>query len=153
MSLISLEKAAVVLKYCLQATFVAGLLLTVFLKDVLALFLPVYFAGDQRYLDIITYILRPCAVLDLIILWELSSIMKTIENKNPFVAQNTRSFRNIGLCSLGTSFFFFLKVFFYPTVLTAVVSYVFLIAGLAGLVFSKVFQQAVGHKNENDLTI
>jgi len=150
MSVFRMEKMSLLIKYCLQITFILGIAMTIFLGDILRFLLPY---SSKEFIDMYVMLLTPCALLDLFILWELASIMKTINNKNPFVEKNIRSFRNISLCCIGTSILFGVKLFFYPTVLTIAFTYVLLIAGLSALVFSQLFKKAVEYKNENDLTI
>lgn len=148
-----LEKMSLFLKYCLQVTFIFGVFIIIFLRDILTFSLPYQLTSSPEYIDICVKILTPCAFLDLIILWELISIMKTITIRTSFVEKNVCSFRNIALCCIGTAILLSIKLFFYSTVFTLALTYILLIAGLSALVFSQLFKKAVDYKTENDLTI
>jgi len=69
------------------------------------------------------------------------------------VYQHATSLQRIAIMALLVSVAYIIKILLYITFLTIVVAMVFLLVGLAGLVFSELFRQAVEVKEENDLTI
>lgn len=85
--------------------------------------------------------------------FELRQIFRRINEHNPFQRQNAVSFKRIAMLALGISAAYIIKIIFYISFLTIIVAIAFLVFGLAGLVFSDLFRQAVEVKEENDLTI
>lgn len=153
MNLLGLENLSKVVKVCLRITFVLGLFVTIFLSVILKKYFNWYFGNNTTYYWAYIAILTPCGVCSLNILWQLSCIMDTIHNKNPFIIKNVICLKRIALSSFGIAILFFILLFFQATVLTFVIAYIFLIAGISSLVFGGLFQKAVDYKNENDLTI
>ncbi|MDF2485187.1 MAG: hypothetical protein K0R46_1355 [Herbinix sp.] len=92
-------------------------------------------------------------VFALVILWELRSIFKTVFREDPFVRENVRSLKRMGVSSFCIAFAMLTRLLFVITPAALVLVAVFAIAGLFSLVLSQVFDQAVTYKQENDLTI
>jgi len=87
------------------------------------------------------------------IVFNLRKVLKNLNLMNPFVIDNVRSFKNISISSFVIAICYFIKMFFYNSFLTIVLTMVFVILGLFSLILSEVFRQAVLVKEENDLTI
>lgn len=85
--------------------------------------------------------------------FELQQIFRRINEHKPFQRKNAASLKRIAVMALFISAAYILKIIFYISFLTIVVAIAFLVFGLAGLVFSELFGQAVEVKEENDLTI
>ncbi len=92
-------------------------------------------------------------VFALVIVWELRTIFKTVMKENPFVRENVRSLKRMGISSFCIAFMMLTRLLFVITPAALVLVAVFAIAGLFSLVLSQVFDQAVTYKQENDLTI
>jgi len=92
-------------------------------------------------------------VFSIVILKELRNMFKTVINENPFVFENAKSLKVMGICAFGISAIMTIRLIFVITPTALVIIIVFLIAGLFSLVLSQVFDQAVTYKQENDLTI
>ncbi len=92
-------------------------------------------------------------VLALGMVYELRRMFQSINNHEPFQRQNATSLRRIAVMALLISAAYLVKIMVYISFLTIIVAIVFLLFGLAGMVFSELFRQAVEVKEENDLTI
>jgi len=92
-------------------------------------------------------------IVCLILVNEVRKIFKTVNRKNPFMMDNVKSLNRIAVSSLLIAGAYVVKIFYYNSVLTAILAMVFIIAGLFSLVLAEVFRQAVEYKEENDLTI
>ncbi len=92
-------------------------------------------------------------VFALVIVWELRTIFKTVMKEDPFVRENVRSLKRMGISSFCIAFVMLSRLLFVITPAALVLVAVFAIAGLFSLVLSQVFDQAVTYKQENDLTI
>ncbi|MBP1755343.1 MAG: hypothetical protein H6Q59_1741 [Firmicutes bacterium] len=89
----------------------------------------------------------------LFILWELRCIFKTVLKEDPFVRENVKSLKRMGISSFGIALLMLSRLLLVITPAALVLVAVFTIAGLFSLVLSQVFDQAVTYKQENDLTI
>ena len=87
------------------------------------------------------------------IIGELRKMFQTVLEENCFVQQNVTSLKKMGYYSIVTSIATMIRLFYTITPSTFVIIIIFFIAGLFSFVLSKVFQQAVNYKEENDLTI
>lgn len=92
-------------------------------------------------------------VFALVIVWELRTIFKTVIREAPFVRENVRSLKRMGISSFCIALMMLTRLFYVITPAALVLVSVFAIAGLFSLVLSQVFDQAVTYKEENDLTI
>lgn len=107
---------------------------------------------DRFYLPLcIIFIIA--GIFALAILWELRRIFQTVIKGDPFVRENVRSLKRMGICAFAISLAMATRLFFVITPAALVLVAVFSIAGLFSLVLSQVFDQAVTYKQENDLTI
>jgi hypothetical protein len=87
------------------------------------------------------------------IVFELRKIFKTLTGMNPFIIENVKSLKSMAMASFATSVCYMVKVIFHNTLLTMIVTMIFVIAGLFCIILSEVFRQAIIYKEENDLTI
>lgn len=121
---------------------------------------PLLFKFAGRYYKIFEEFYLPFSIIffvaglfALIIVWELRTIFKTVIKEDPFVRENVRSLKRMGISSFCIALMMFTRLFFVITPAALVLVAVFAIAGLFSLVLSQVFDQAVTYKQENDLTI
>ncbi|MBP2654679.1 MAG: hypothetical protein H6Q73_2248 [Firmicutes bacterium] len=89
----------------------------------------------------------------LVMVYELRRMFRSINDRKPFQRQNATCLKRIAIMALFISAAYIIKIIFYISFLTIIVALGFLLFGLAGLVFSEVFSQAIEVKEENDLTI
>ena len=88
-----------------------------------------------------------------LIIEELRKMFQTVLEENCFIEQNVTSLKKMGCYSIAASIATTIRLFYTITPSTVVIILIFFIAGLFSFVLSKVFQQAVKYKEENDLTI
>jgi len=98
-------------------------------------------------------VLYICGILALVILRELRKIFNTCVDDDPFVMANVISLKRIGMGALVIGLVFLTKAIIFFTFLTAIVVFVFCVAALFCFVLADVFEMAVEHKHEIDLTI
>ncbi len=128
--------------------------------SVICITVPLIFKQAGKYFKIFeefylpfTIIFFIAGVFALIIVWELRTIFKTVINEDPFVRENVRSLKRMGVSSFCIALMMLTRLLFVITPAALVLVAVFAIAGLFSLVLSQVFDQAVTYKQENDLTI
>jgi hypothetical protein len=112
-----------------------------------------YFSIFREFYIPFSIIFFIAGVFALVIVWELRTIFKTVIKEDPFVRENVRSLKRMGVSSFCIAFMMLTRLLFVITPAALVLVAVFAIAGLFSLVLSQVFDQAVTYKQENDLTI
>ncbi len=148
-----MEKISNYLTILLKVTFVAGILVTIFLRNILEYKFMYYFVSDIRYYwgcIILISISGLCAVY---IIFQLIKIMDTISNKNPFIKKNVDCLKKIAFTSFIISLCFAILMILRASIFTFAISYTFFIAGLSFLVFSGIIDKGITYKDENDLTV
>jgi hypothetical protein len=147
-----LERLSRALRVCMQVTFAAGLLITVFLSVIMEKFFAYYFSSARYYWACVV-LLTLSGVCSLNILWQLIKLLKTVNNKNPFVRENAMRLNRVAASAFVISGLFLALMYFRISVFVFGIGYVFLIAGFFCLVLSGLFKKAVDYKDENDLTV
>ncbi len=139
-------------KYFLDFMFFGGIVVTATLPFSLKFIGRYLERVAQNYGEalIIYFVLGIAAV---VIIRELRKIFKTVIDKNCFVHANVESLKKMGKWSFFIVLMSLVRSFVYLTMAIAVVILVFTIAGLFSFVLSFVFEEAVGYKEENELTI
>ncbi len=112
-----------------------------------------YYKIFDRYYFPFCVIFIGAGIFALAILWELRSMFQTVMKGDPFIRENVRSLKRMGISAFIISGLMAARLFFVITPAAMVLIAVFAIAGLFSLVLSQVFDQAVTYKQENDLTI
>jgi hypothetical protein len=139
-------------KYLLDFMFITGIIICVGVPFIFRI-------AGQYYSIFSTYYVPLCiifmiaGVFALFILWNLRQMFKTVIIENPFVRENVRALKRMGICAFIIALIMAIRLFIVITPAALVLVLVFLIAGLFSLVLSLVFDQAVTYKEENDLTI
>lgn len=87
------------------------------------------------------------------IVYQIRRFFISINQNNPFIYENVKALKKIGYFSFIIALCYVVKIFYYPTILTIIITMIFVIAGCFGVVLAEIFRQAVDTKNENDLTI
>jgi hypothetical protein len=89
----------------------------------------------------------------LIIIFELRKIFKTLNRRNPFMMDNVKSLNRMAISAFIIAASYIIKIIFFNSFLTVIITMIFIIAGLFTVIFAEVFRQAIEVKEENDLTI
>lgn len=92
-------------------------------------------------------------ILALVVLNELRKIFKSCVMETPFIMSNVVSLKRIGFSASIIAMVFIAKAFVFLTILTLIVIFTFSLAALFCFVLADVFEEAVNHKAEIDLTI
>lgn len=139
-------------KYFLDFMFFGGIAVTASLPISLKLIGRVREHVAEHYGEalIIYFVLGIAAV---VIIRELRRMFNTVLQKNCFVHANVESLRKMAKWSAFIVIMSIVRSFVYLTIAMGVVILVFTIAGLFSVVLSFVFEEAVGYKEENDLTV
>ena len=106
--------------------------------------------GVRIFFLVVLYI---SGLLALVVLYELRKIFHSCVLEDPFIERNVVSLKRIGLSALIICLIFIAKATFLITFLTLIVIFVFALAAAFCFVLADVFEVAVDHKNEIDLTI
>lgn len=139
-------------KYILDFMFWGGIAVTATLPFSLKLigeYIP-HVAENYKEAVVIYFVLGIAAVK---IMWELRKMFQTVLNKKCFVQENVASLQKMGKWSFFIVLMSLVRTFVYMTIAMGVVILVFTIAGLFSFVLSFVFEEAIGYKEENDLTV
>lgn len=112
-----------------------------------------YYTGSSFVQTYFLGVLYVSGLLAVVVLFELKKIFVTCVKNKPFTYRNVKSLRRIAFAALIIGVIFISKVVFFPTFLTLIVIFVFALAALFCIVLSDVFEEAVNHKLENDMTI
>ena len=92
-------------------------------------------------------------VAALLLIWELRKMFGTVLKQKAFVQENVKSLHKMAKISLAIVVLSVIRSAVYMTIAMLVVILVFVIAGLFSEVLSRVFEEAINYKEENDLTI
>ncbi len=152
MALLNEKGLSGIVKKLIDLVFLGGIGIVVFLPYLIKLAFRLGFGRDENYWFLLVF-LYITGFFALVIVYELKRIFKSINNRNPFAMDNVKSLKRIAYASFIIAVAYFVKVIFFISVLTTVMSMLFIIIGLFSLVLSEVFHQAVIVKEENDLTI
>ncbi|MEA4871114.1 MAG: DUF2975 domain-containing protein [Christensenella sp.] len=82
----------------------------------------------------------------------LFGMMNTL-NSDPFVEQNVRALRRMGIIALVIALLGLSTLLLHPVPLAVIAALPVAMCGLFSLVLSRVFAEAVAYKQENDLTV
>lgn len=139
-------------KVLLDFMFIAG--------GIICLTVPFTFKFVGRYYRIFDEFYLPFCIIFMIaggfavlILWELRNMFKSVLHEDPFIRENVRSLKKMGIYAFIIAAVMLARLIFIITPAALVLVAVFSVAGLFSLVLSQVFDQAVTYKLENDLTI
>ncbi len=111
------------------------------------------YAYDNSFFGFMIVFLYITGILALHIVYKVKSFFHSININNPFIYENVKALKTMGYASFIISLCYLIKIIYYPTILTIIVTMIFIIAACFCIVLAEVFRQAVDTKNENDLTI
>ncbi len=142
-----------IVKWILDLIFLGGLAICATLPFTLKWHIStVYQPPNENYYFLLGF-LYIGGIFCLVLVYEMRKIFKTLNRKNPFMMDNVKSLNRIGRACFIIAAAYLVKIIFYNSFLTVIVTMVFIIAGLFAVVLAEVFRQAVIVKEENDLTI
>jgi len=140
-------------KYFLDIVFAGGIVIFLTLPVTLSFYFDkINRISNENYHFLLGF-LYITGLFCLTIVFEMRRIFKTLNRRNPFMMDNVKSLTRISIASFLIAASYFVKMFFYGSILTIIIAMVFVIAGLFSIILAEVFHQAVEVKEENDLTI
>jgi len=138
-------------KILLDVFFVIGIPITAAVPYLVTAVARLYFPTAAYWS--VTLVMMASGVFALLILWELRKMFRTVIAEDCFRRENVVSLSRMGWYSFAIAGLYCIRIFAVPTPSAFVIIIVFVIAGLFSKVLSRVFDQAVTYKIENDLTI
>ena len=153
MHLIQKESLSLVLRWLLEAVFVIGVLILIFLYEILTHYYMWYFGGDSTFLISMSVLLYFTGFDGLVIIRMLIGLFDDIHHCKPFVLKNAMRLKYISICCFIAGVAFLTHCFIYPSIVKGAVTFIIFIAALACQIVSQLFYQAVDYKSENDLTV
>lgn len=136
----------------LDVMFYAGILACLTLPFSLK-FIGAYFPHYEIFYIPMLILFFISGIFAILIILELRRMFQTVIQEDCFVKENVQALRRMGTYSFCIAAVSVVRLFIVITPATLVIILVFIIAGLFSKVLSKVFDQAVTYKLENDLTI
>ena len=141
-------------EYMLNFMFYSGILIILSLPLTVKMYLsedyPNYNTSLYIYFLILLFLSGVCGVF---IVNELKNIIKTINNKDPFVLKNVVSLKKMAIAAFIITGLFISKIIYANTIMTVATAITFFTMGIFSIILSEVFKQAVIYKEDNDFTI
>ncbi|MDP4179262.1 MAG: DUF2975 domain-containing protein [Bacillota bacterium] len=153
MTIIGKKSLASYLKIFLDLVFFGGLIIFIGLPFFLKWYVNILKSSYHENYYFLIVFLYFTGFFALYLFHEVRKVFKTLNRKNPFMMDNVISLKRISICCFIISFAYIIKIFFYNSILTMIITMIFIIGGLFIIVMAEVFKQAVEYKEENDLTI
>jgi len=154
MNILGEKSVSSVVKWLLDLIYLGGIGIILSLPWSLKWYLNlVYHIIDIKMYFFFLGLLVITGILALAILYQIRKIFKTLKRKDPFMMDNVKSLKRMGLASFLISFFYIFKIIFYNSFLTIILLMVFVIAGFFSIILAEVFKQAIEAKQENDFTV
>ena len=140
-------------KHILDLIFVGGIGILLSLPIALKWYLGfMYTRTSENYYFLLGFLFIT-GILALAVVNEIRKLLKNINKRNPFIRDNVKSLNRIAVSCLVIAACYVIKIIFYNSFLTIIITMVFIITGFFSIILAEVFQQAVIVKEENDLTI
>jgi hypothetical protein len=147
------EKLAAVVKYILELILIGVAMVVLGLPIILKMCFDAYiWTAGENYWFLLVF-LWITGLLYLGIVHELRKMIIRLIQREPFRRENVASLRRIATLSLIISAMYAIKIIFYISFLTVIVTMMALLVGLFALILAEIFRQAIEVKEENDLTI
>ena len=140
-------------KYFLDLVLIGGIVIFVSLPYSLSWYFDVIYRINNEVYWFLLGFLYISGFFCLVTVYEMRKIFKTLNRKDPFMADNVKSLKRIAFASFIISACYVVKIFVFNSFLTIILAMIFIIAGLFTVILAEVFRQAVEFKQENDLTI
>ena len=140
-------------KHLLDLIFVGGIGILLSLPIALKWYMGLMYTRTSENYDFLLGFLFITGILALAVVSEIRNLLKNINKRNPFIRANVKSLNRIAVSCLLIAACYIIKIIFYNSFLTIIITMVFIITGFFSIILAEVFQQAVIVKEENDLTI
>lgn len=108
---------------------------------------------NPDYLFPFTAIIFVSGLICVYILFSLKQMYRSLLVGNPFVDNNVKHLRKMGVSCFIAALIYIAKCFFMFTLATVVIALIFTVGCLFCLTLKDLFKQAINYKTENELTI
>ena len=142
-----------IVKYILDLIFIGGIGILLSLPIALKWYLGLMYTRTSENYYFLLVFLYITGIMALLVVNEIRKLLKNINKRNPFIRDNVKSLNRIAVSCLLIAACYVVKIIFYNSFLTIIITMVFIITGFFSIILAEVFQQAVIVKEENDLTI
>ncbi|AOT69390.1 DUF2975 domain-containing protein [Geosporobacter ferrireducens] len=154
MKIIGEKSLASAVKILLDLIFLSGIGILLSLPVSVRWYLAhVHGSRDERMYYFLLGLLAITGILALGIVREIRRIFNTLNGKDPFIIENVKSLKHMGIFSFAIAFCYGTKIFFLNSFFTIIILMIFVIAGFFSIILAEVFRKAVEVKVENDYTI
>ena len=142
-----------IVKHILDLIFLGGIGIFLSLPFALKWYLGLMYTRTSENYSFLLGFLFVTGIFALVVVNEIRKLLINLNQRNPFILDNVKSLNRIAISCLLIAACYVLKVIFYNSFLTIIVTMVFIITGFFSIILAEVFRQAVVVKEENDLTI
>ena len=142
-----------IVKHILDLIFLGGIGILLSLPIALKWYLGLMYSRTSENYNFLLGFLFLTGILALVVVNEIRRLLKNLNQRNPFIRDNVKSLNRIAISCLLIAACYMIKIIFYNSFLTIIVTMVFIITGFFSIILAEVFRQAVIFKEENDLTI
>ena len=142
-----------IVKHILDLIFVGGIGILLSLPIVLKWYIGLMYTRTSENYYFLLGFLFATGIFALVVVQEIRKLLKNLNKRNPFIMDNVKSLNRIAVSCLIIAACYVIKIIFYNSFLTIIVTMVFIIAGFFSIILAEVFRQAIIVKEENDLTI
>lgn len=154
MKIIGEKSLASVVKILLDLIFLSGIGVLLSLPISVRWYLAyVHGNRNEKIYYFLLILLAVTGILALGIVREIRKIFNTLNGKDPFIIENVKSLKYMGIFSFLIAFCYVTKILFLNSFFTIIIFMIFVIAGFFSIILAEVFRQAVEVKMENDYTI
>lgn len=140
-------------KYILDLIFIGGIGILLSLPISIQWYLGLMYTRTSENYYFLLGFLFVTGILALVVVNESRRLLKNINKRNPFIRDNVKSLNWIAVSCLLIAACYVIKIIFFNSFLTIIITMVFIITGFFSIILAEVFLQAVIVKEENDLTI
>jgi len=142
-----------IVKHILDLIFLGGIGILLSLPIALKWYLGLMYTRTSENYYFLLCFLFLTGIMALVVVNEIRRLLKNLNQRNPFIRANVKSLNRIAISCLLIAACYLIKIIFYNSFLTIIVTMVFIITGFFSIILAEVFRQAVIVKEENDLTI
>lgn len=142
-----------IVKCILDLIFIGGIGIFLSLPFALKWYLGLMYTRTSENYNFLLGFLFITGIFALVVVNEIRKLLKNLNKRNPFIINNVQSLNRIAIACLLIAACYVIKIIFYNSFLTIIVTMVFIITGFFSIILAEVFRQAVIVKEENDLTI
>lgn len=124
------KSLSVLVKWILDLVFLGGLAITITLPYGLRWYMNTLYPTSSENYSFMLGFLYFTGIVCLALVNEIRKIFKTLNRRNPFMMDNVKSLNRVGWACFIIAAAYIIKIFFYNSILTTIITMIFIIAGL-----------------------